>query len=424
MNSHNNNQRREFLKKLSAASVAALGLPSVSSAISLNQLPAGIENPDEGYWEMVKRQFAVSDKLIMMNAANLCPSPYIINEQVLAYQQALARDVSFQYRALFSQIRAKSIAMLAEFVGVSPSEIGITRNTSESNCTIVNGLELKPGDEIVLWDQNHPSNKESWMNRAKRNGWVIKTVSVPSSPTTVNDLIAPFSKALTSKTKLVSFSHISNLSGIALPAREICGLAKSKGALSMVDGAQSLGFVDLNLKEIGCDFYTASTHKWLMGPLENGLLYVSRSQFDRVWPSVTGGGWHDGSKTVDEKVCVLGQRNETTTAALPDMVGFHTRIGKKKIETRVRELSTHMKSEIQKRIPGAQCMTPTPTELSGGVVVISLPGKEPRDVMQKLYEKYGVAAAATNGVRLSPHIYNTIADVDRVIDALVEIGKG
>jgi isopenicillin-N epimerase len=276
MKRDDHNQRRSFLKKLSAASLAALSLPSFSTAATFYELTPPGENPDEAYWELVKKQFAVPDRLTMMNAANLCPSPYVINDQVLAYQQALARDVSFQYRAVFGQMRAKSLSMLAEYVGVMRAEIGITRNTSESNCTIVNGLDLKAGDEIVLWDQNHPSNKESWMNRAKRNGWVVKLVTVPPAPTSINDLIDPFAKAITGKTRLMSFSHISNISGIALPARELCALARSKGALSLVDGAQSLGFMDLNLHTLGCDFYTASTHKWLMGPLENGLLYVSQ----------------------------------------------------------------------------------------------------------------------------------------------------
>jgi isopenicillin-N epimerase len=421
MKRDDHNQRRSFLKKLSAASLAALSLPSFSTAATFYELTPPGENPDEAYWELVKRQFAVPDRLTMMNAANLCPSPYVINDQVLAYQQALARDVSFQYRAVFGQMRARSLSMLAEYVGVMPAEIGITRNTSESNCTIVNGLDLKAGDEIVLWDQNHPSNKESWINRAKRNGWVVKLVTVPSAPTSINDLIDPFAKAITGKTRLMSFSHISNVSGIALPARELCALARSKGALSLVDGAQSLGFMDLNLHTLGCDFYTASTHKWLMGPLENGLLYVSQSSFDRVWPSVIGGGWHDGTKTVDEKICILGQRNETTPAALPDTIQFHKTIGKARIESRVRALTSRLKTEIRRKIPASTLTTPESGALSGGVVVVNLPGKDPRELAQKLYDSHGIAAANTSGLRLSPHVYNTLADVDKVVNAIVEL---
>jgi selenocysteine lyase/cysteine desulfurase len=421
MKRDDHSQRRSFLRKLSAASLAAISLPSLSSATTFHDLLPAVENPDEGYWELVKRQFAVPNRLTMMNAANLCPSPYVINDQVLAYQQALARDVSFQYRAAFAQIRTKSINMLAGFVGVTPAEIGITRNTSESYCTVVNGLDLRAGDEIILWDQNHPSNKESWMNKAKRTGWVVKLVSVPAAPASINDLIDPFAKAFTGRTKLISFSHVSNISGIALPARELCSLARSKGALSLVDGAQSLGFMDLNLRALGCDFYTSSTHKWLMGPLENGLLFVNQASFDRLWPSVIGGGWHDGTKTVDEKICVLGQRNETTPATLPDIIQFHNTIGKARIEARVRALSVRLKTEIRRKVPACTLVTPESEALSGGVVVMNLPGKDPRELAQKLYDNHGIAGANTSGLRLSPHVYNTMMDVDKAVDAIVSL---
>jgi len=423
MNMSITNPRRDFLKRVSAASLAALSVPSLALSITDSQLAPGGGAPDEAYWELVKKQFAVPDKLLMVNAANLCPSPYQINEQVLSFQQALSRDVSFQYRALFSKLRTESISMIAGFVGVSEQEIGITRNTSESNCIVVNGLDFKPGDEIVLWDQNHPSNKDSWLNKAKRSGLVVRMVSVPENPKTVDDLISPFAKAMTAKTRLVSFSHVSNQTGVALPARQICSMARSKGVLSLVDGAQSLGFMDLNLRDMGCDFYTASTHKWLMGPLENGILYVQQSHIEQLWPNVIGGGWHDGGKSVDEKICFLGQRNETTTAALPDIIRFHNIIGKAQIEKRVRELSSSLKSGIQKKLPDLKFVTPLQEDLSGGVVVVQVPGKETRDVSQKLYDSFGIAAAPTVGVRFSLHIYNTLADVDRITEALGKVAS-
>ncbi len=416
---HNN--RRDFLRKFSAASVAALALPSLTSANSFQNLKVADSDRDEAYWEMVKNQFALKDKL-MVNAANLCPAPYLINDQVLAFQQGLARDVSFQYRAQFSEIRKKSLAGLSEFIGVTPAELGITRNTSESNCTVVNGLEFKPGDEIVLWDQNHPSNKESWMNRAKRSGLVLKMVTLPATPKSTSELVDAFAKIMTSKTRLVSFSHISNVSGIALPANEICAMARAKGAMTMVDGAQTMGYLDLNLRDMGCDFFTSSTHKWLMGPLESGVLYINQAHIDKVWTSVIGGGWHDNTRTVDEKLCFLGQRNEATVAALPQVTQFHSTIGKGAIEQRVKLLATYLKKNLA-TISGVTFITPNEVELSGGVVVIQIAGKEPQQVAPLLYNKYGIAGASTVGVRFSPHIYNTTADLDRVVEAVREIAK-
>lgn len=401
--------------------MAAVALPSFATEAIHFDLPL-TGNKDEAYWALVKKQFAVPENLVMCNAANLCPAPYMVNDQVQAFHQGLSRDVSFQYRAQFSDIRKKSLAALAEFMGATPVEIGITRNTSESNCMLVNGLDFKAGDEIILWDQNHPSNKESWISRAKRFGWIVKIVSVPANPGSPNDLIDPFTKAITGKTRLISFSHISNVSGIALPAKDICALAKSKGILTLIDGAQSLGYLDLNLRDIGCDFYTSSTHKWLMGPLENGILYINQSHLDKVWPHVIGGGWQDGGKTVDDKLCFLGQRNETTPAALPHVVRFHHTIGKAAIESRVNELVGYLKEKCGS-IPGLTFITPMNHRQSGGVLVIQLAGKDHREVAPLLYSKYGIAGASTIGVRFSPHVYNMLADMDIIADALRDVAR-
>lgn len=307
--------------------------------------------------------------------------------------------------------------MLSEFVGADEEEIGITRNTSESNCIVVQGLDFKAGDEIIIWDQNHPSNEAVWVSRAKRFGFTVKKISVPNAPTSTQELVESFSKAITPKTKLISFSHISNLSGIALPAKEICLMAKAKGIFTLVDGAQSLGMMNLDLHEMGCTFYSSSTHKWLMGPYENGILYINKEHIHRIWPNVIGGGWKE-AKTVDANICVLGQRNESTTAALPEILQFHNSIGRKGIEDRVIFLASTLKEKIQKSLPNALFVTPLSKTFSGGIVIINLPGKDPKEVSQKLYEKYGIASAASGGIRLSPHIYNTLTDLDKAVNAL------
>ena len=280
---------------------------------------------------------------------------------------------------------------------------------------------MKAGDEIILWDQNHPSNGAAWEQRAKRYGFTVKKISVPADPKSVQDLVKPFRDAITPQTKLIGFSHISNTSGIALPAKLICELASGKNILTLVDGAQSLGSVDLNLKDIGCDFYTGSTHKWFMGPLENGILYVKKQSSNQLWPNIISAGWKEGSMTVDEKYCMLGQRNEATLSGLSETVKFHQTIGKKNIENRIVQLNSYLKEQIKTKIPQITFITPMSPELSAGVTIINLPGKKPAEVSQKLYELYGIAAAPTGGIRMSPHIYNTLADIDKVVKALGEL---
>lgn len=414
--------RRRFIQQISAGLALAVAHPVISEANTkynnplefLKKLP-----PDEKYWEMVKQQFAVPSNLMMVNSANLCPSPYFVIEKVIQHSKNLAKDVSFQNRAKFKENRKKTIEMLASYLGVQKEEVGITRNTSESNNIVVNGFDFGKGDEIIIWDQNHPTNNLAWKQKAKRHGFTVKTIKLPSTPQNKEELISPFSRAITPKTRLIAFSHISNVSGIALPVKEICSLAKEKGIYTLIDGAQAFGFLDLNITDIGCDFYSGSAHKWLMGALENGILYVKKDVMESIWPSIVGAGWTEEYQSTDEKFCVLGQRNNATTASLIDIIEFHQTIGKKNVENRVRELNAYLKKQISKKLPQATFVTPQSSDLSGGIVIFKLPGKEPAEVYQKLYENYGIAGAPTGGIRLSPNIHNTLKDMDRIVEALV-----
>ncbi|SDJ99400.1 Selenocysteine lyase/Cysteine desulfurase [Catalinimonas alkaloidigena] len=422
-----NSSKRKFLKQVFGGSLAAMALPLLPlealgrpTLQHLRQQLAAAPD-EETYWRLVKQQFMIPEALLMVNAANLCPSPYVVTEQVVNAYQNLEKDVSFHYRATFATQRAEALQQLADFLGVHADEIGITRNTTESNNIVVNSLDLKKGDEVVIWEQNHPTNGLAWQERAKRLGFTVKTVAMPAQPTSAAELIAPFAEAITRKTRLIAFSHISNASGIALPAKALCQLANERGVLSMVDGAQSLGMVDLDLRAMGCDFYTGSTHKWLMGPLENGILYVKKEHLDRLWPLIIGAGWHQNSTTVDEKFCVLGQRNETTAAALSATLAFHTTLGKAQIEARTKALNAYLKQQLRERIPSVTFVTPLSPDLSAGVTIVNLAGQEPRALVDRLYKTHGIACAPTGGLRFSPHIYNTMADLDRIVDALATV---
>ncbi|NNM03507.1 MAG: aminotransferase class V-fold PLP-dependent enzyme, partial [Gemmatimonadetes bacterium] len=243
---------------------------------------------DEAYWARVKGQFSLAPGLILMNAANLCPSPYPVQEAVFARTRDVNRDPSFQNRGKFGPLKEEARAALADYVGASPSEIAITRNTSEGNNSVVNGLDLGPGDEVLLWDQNHPTNNVSWDVRARRWGFEVKRVTTPPGSENPEALVDSFQGAMTARTRVLAFSHVSNSSGVALPAEELCALARSRGILTLVDGAQSFGVYRLDLSGMGCDFFTASSHKWFMGPKEAGLMYVREGTQDRLWPSDVG----------------------------------------------------------------------------------------------------------------------------------------
>jgi selenocysteine lyase/cysteine desulfurase len=370
---------------------------------------------DESFWRLVKEQFPLRDGLILMNAANLCPSPYPVQEAVFRFTRDVDADASFQNRAKFDELRENARTALAEYVGATVDEIAITRNTSEGNNTVINGLDLGRGDEVVIWDQNHPTANIAWDVRAERYGYTVKRVATPPSPDNVDELIQPFADVITSNTRALAFSHFSNVSGVALPAKRLCAIARERGILTLVDGAQSFGAVRLDLHQMGCDFFTASAHKWFVGPKEAGLLYVRRERAADLWPSGVGVGWAGAKDAGARKFETLGQRDDAAIVAMGTTVLFHERIGVDRLEGRMRQLSAALKQELADRVPAGRFHTPLDPELSAGVVVFDPGVADLREAYERLYAEHGIAGAPRggefSGIRLCPHIYNTLEEV-------------
>jgi isopenicillin-N epimerase len=424
--------RRRFLGQLLGGTAAAVALPTALAAdegrsrwVALvreaHSLTAG-DPGDESFWRLVKEQFPLRDGLILMNAANLCPSPYPVQEAVFRFTRDVDADASFQNRAKFDELRENARAALAEYVGATVDEIAITRNTSEGNNTVINGLDLGRGDEVVIWDQNHPTANVAWDVRAERYGYTVKRVATPPSPDNVDELIQPFADVITSNTRALAFSHFSNVSGVALPAKRLCAIARERGILTLVDGAQSFGAVRLDLHQMGCDFFTASAHKWFVGPKEAGLLYVRRERAADLWPSDVGVGWEAAKDAGARKFETLGQRDDAAVVSMGTTVLFHERIGVDRIEGRVRQLSAALKQELADRVPAGRFHTPLDPELSAGVVVFDPGVADLREAYERLYAEHGIAGAPRggefSGIRLCPHIYNTLEEVDRVVEAM------
>ncbi len=406
--------RRSFLQGLTYLGSAAATVGQLRPAL------AAVTN-GEGYWSLVKEQFPLRHGVVPMNAANLCPSPRVVAERVAELTRDIDADVSFQNRDKFHGALEESRRKAAEQLGVSPEEIALVRNTSEANNTINNGVSLKPGDEVVLFDQNHPTNNVAWDVRAARFGFTVKRVAAPSSVQDPGEIVRLFEAALTPRTRVLSITHVSNTTGLRLPARELCALARRRGIYAHVDAAQSWGALKVDLREMGCDSYSASAHKWLMGPKEAGVLYVRRERVAELWPNIVAPGW--GNKVETEakgarKFETLGQRDDACLAAVGTAVDFHRMIGFERVETRVMELAAALKEGLAK-VRGARLVTPRDPQLSAGVVVTRFESADAGKVYQQLYSKYGVAGAA--GLRLCPHVYNTMDDVERAIRGVTEI---
>ncbi|HZA91522.1 MAG TPA: aminotransferase class V-fold PLP-dependent enzyme [Gemmatimonadales bacterium] len=408
--------RRSILQQVGAAAAFA------ASSGALQNIAQAQTTTGEDYWELVRRQFIFPETAVPMNCANLCPSFQSVADKVETLTRIVDYDVSFNNRAQFNDTLKASRAKVAAQIGAAPDEIALTRNTSEGNSVITNGLNFKPGDEIVIWDQNHVTNNEAWDIRAKRFGLKIVRVALPRQPESDEQVVDLFAKACTDRTTVLTFTEVSNVSGLKLPAKKLAAMARERGIHCHVDGAQSWGALAFNVHDIGCDSLAASAHKWFMGPKEMGILYIRNGRAPKIWPNTIG---YTGDIKVELdlqnalKFETLGQRDDAAIAALGETADLHAQISPERIQARIMELASLLKAGLKDA--GATLVTPEDPALSGGVVVIEVPKDNQKTVADTLYAKFGIAASTSGGLRLCPHIYNTRAHVQRAIHGVASM---
>jgi selenocysteine lyase/cysteine desulfurase len=413
--------RRDFARMLALGGSAAWlsgGAPArAATAGPLAPTPAA---PDEKFWRHVREQFVMPPEISVMNAANLCPSPHCVLKAMYDKTREMDRDPSYPNRAPIAAGKETTRRLLAEFLRVTPEEIIITRNTSEANNMVSLGVELRAGDEVVLFGDNHPSNKAAWESRRARYGFSIVEIAVLSPHPGAEHYLNAVRRAFTARTRVLAFTHQTSTVGDLYPARELCQLAREHGVLTLIDGAQSFGLMDVDLSIIQPDFYTGSAHKWPCGPKETGVLFVNRRSHDKLWPCTISA--YPGAVGISITHEAFGQRDEPAIAAFGEALEFQNRIGRKVIAARSRELTEALIAGLR-RIEGVKLWTHPSPERSGAVVSF-LPGSlDPAKLAAVLYEREQIGLTARTGtdrpgVRISPHFYNLHEEIDRVVGAI------
>lgn len=374
----------------------------------------------EAFWKSVRAQFVMPPDLGVLNAANLCPASRPVLEALKRESDSVDRDPSAQNRARLSGEKESLRKVLAEFLRVTPEEIVIARNTSEANNMVSSGVELKVGDEVIVFADNHPSNLTAWNEKAKRFGFTVITIDQKNPHPGMEYYIDAYTKAITPRTKLLSFTHLSSSVGDMFPAKELCALARQRGILSLVDGAQTFGLLDVNLADISPDFYTGSAHKWPCGARECGVLYINARAHKQIWPSIYSA--YPGAVGISRTFESFGQRDEATMIAFREALQFQTKVGRAAIEQRSRALTQQLIAGFAK-LPEVKVWT-SPNPSLNGAVVSFLPGSlNPANLGQALYEKDRLGLAGRGmgdrgGLRASPHFYNTPEEIDRLVSAV------
>ncbi len=378
MNNPTGLSRRAFAKSILAGSAAALtGLEALNAGIyqkvtALNQKYLEDEAPDGVYWEEIRELFGFEDRFIMMNNGTLGPMPKPVFNALTRYYRVQVTNPydGYNYLPTFREaVRTK----LAAFVNASPDEVALTSNTTEGLNFVINGLDLKEGDEVLTSNFEHPGHLGPWKLKEKRTGVRLKVVDLPITPKSVDEVVGAFAAAITPKTRMISLGHTIFITGLISPLKELSRLAHDKGLLIMGDSAHGIGMLDLDMKALGVDFFASSPYKWLGAPTGVGLLYIRKEALDKVWPTVVSSGWENVNRAA--KLDPSGQRSDAVLFALDEALNFNSRIGKTRIERRIKALSARLKLELAK-VPGVKVHTPLDPYLSAGLTAFSVAGVE------------------------------------------------
>src|SRR5262245_18964992 len=341
-----NLNRRQFAERLGGAGMAALLARPGGATPVPRDVATAPPGASEAYWLSVREQFLMPPDLGVMNAANLCPAPAAVIDAMVAATRDLDRDPSFPNRVKRGEGKEATRRALAEFLRVSPEEIILARNTSEANNLVSSGLDLKAGDEVLLFSDNHPSNLDAWKTKAKRFGYTLKIVDQVNPQPGADYYLDAFTRAMTDRTRVLGFTHLTSTVGDLFPAKELCRRAREKGVLTLVDGAQSLGLLDVDLSDMQPDFYSGSGHKWPCGPKEVGVLFVNKAVHSRVWPSIVSA--YPGAIGLSKSFESFGQRDEPSIIAFGEALKYQTKLGRGAMLVRARELAEALIRSLRK----------------------------------------------------------------------------
>ena len=418
--------RRDFLRTGSALGSAvalfrsdAVARVAAAGAAVADRSPADVA-ADESYWREIQQAFTLDRTFINLNNGYTCPSPRVVHEALKRYLDLSNQSpYTYMWQTLEPGIETVRRNLAAE-AGCDPEEMAITRNASEALQIAQMGVALKPGDEVVTTNQDYGRMLTTWEQRVRRDGIKLTKISFPvPTPGGMNELTSRLEAAITPRTKVIHFCHITNLTGQIFPVRDIARMARARGIKTIVDGAHAFAHFPYALRDLECDYYGVSLHKWLLAPVGTGFLYVRREHIASTWPLQAAPESKDADIRKFEEV---GTHPAANHNAIAEALQFHQAIGTERRAARMRYLRARWENRVEK-LPGAKILTSKDPEQSCGLVNLSLANIEAPKVAAHLWRQHRIVVtpivhAEYQGIRVTPNIYTTLDEIDTFAGAI------
>jgi isopenicillin-N epimerase len=415
--------RRDFLK---AFSLSALSLPAFGQWDFKKTKVTGMELPapdDPAFWKRVRRLFPIPEDEVFFNTGTLGASPTVVVETAAEHLRKVASAIcQWDYKGddwisgyqAYRDMREK----VAGLIHARTDEVALTENATMAMNFVANGLDLRAGDEVLTTDQEHSGGKSGWQLKQKRWGTVYREVVLPKPATNPDEVVALFQKAMTPRTKVITLSHILSPNGTILPVKEICTEASRRGIFTVIDGAQAVGHINLDVLDLDCDAYYGSLHKWLLAPPGTGFLYIKSERAKDIWTTLAGGQW-DNHEDEGFRFTQRGTGSLSLLMGLNAALDFHQAIGPGRVYARIKSLGDYLREGL-KGVEGVEIYTSTHPAMCAGITSYNIAGLEPGKVMDELWTRKKIRI---RGVRQCTHIYNSPEEIDATLEVVREMAR-
>nr|WP_254411826.1 aminotransferase class V-fold PLP-dependent enzyme [Dyadobacter diqingensis] len=425
------NNRRSFMKKSAALGMGAFGIDSLFNELhaadfqNAEKFWKDDSETNDDYWATIQDAYTASkSEIIILNNGGVSPSPIVVQQALEKYNKQAAQGPSYYMWRIMDKGREPLRQRLATLGGCDPEEIAINRNATEALNTVIFGLTLQKGDEVIGTKFDYPNMMNAWRQRQLRDGIVYKQLSFEFPIENDDQIVKAYEDAITPQTKIIHITHIVNWIGQIMPVKKISQMAHKKGIEVIVDGAHSFGLLDFKIPDLECDYFGTSLHKFLSAPVGSGMMWIKKDKIAKIWPLVCN---HEPTSADIRKFETLGTRSFCIEQAIGEAINFQEGIGTKRKQERIHYLKKYW-AEKAKEIPGVKIHTSLKPEYSCAIAGVSVEGLKPTELDSKLFNDFkihtvGISYESVQCVRVTPHVYTKISDLDKLVGALEKIAK-